>query len=423
MVEIQASTVSEVVFSIKKTLEHEYSDVTITGEISNLSYSSAGHYYFTLSDQNSSISCALFKMDAFRNPAIRKIKNGDKVLLRGPVSLYAKRGTFQVICKKIIPYGKGDLKAQFEFLKEKLRSAGYFDEENKIEIPTYPKKVAVITALRGAALQDFLNVMKRRCLWYDICIIPSIVQGDSCPNSIIKAIQKAEDMDGVDTIVITRGGGSMEDLWGFNDENLVKKVFSCEIPVISAIGHQVDYSLLDFVSDLRCETPSAAAEILSQPQTELDTRLRLCARELKTLFMEFRENLINRLEKVNPMQFLYALQNKFRRFEIQLERLKFFKSSDLVKINENQQYIDELIGSCEKQINDKIETKKTRLNHLEHLLSSLDPSNVLNRGYSYLQTKSGNVIASANEFDTISESEVLKIQFSDGQGQVKRWVK
>jgi exodeoxyribonuclease VII large subunit len=174
---------------------------------------------------------------------------------------------------------------------------------------------------------------------------------------------------------------------------------------------------------LRCETPSAAAEILSQPQTELNTRLKLCARELKSLFMEFREDLVKRLEKVNPMQFLFALQNKFRKFEMQLERLKFFKTSDLLKINENQQYIDELMSSCEKQINEKSDLKTTRLNHLKQLLSSLDPSNVLNRGYSYLQTKEGNVIASANEFDTISENDVLKIKFSDGEGQVKRWVK
>lgn len=420
MQEIQASTVSEVIFSIKKTLEFEYSDVTITGEISNLSYSSAGHYYFNLSDENSSISCALFKMDAFRNPTIRKIKNGDKVLLRGPVSLYAKRGTFQVICKKIIPYGKGDLKAQFEFLKEKLRSEGYFDEQTKLEIPVFPKKIVVITALRGAALQDFLNVMKRRSLWYDICIISSVVQGDACPKSIIGGIEKAESIKDVDVIVITRGGGSMEDLWGFNDEELVKKAFACKIPIISAVGHQVDYSLLDFVSDLRCETPSAAAEILSQPQTELDGRLKLCSRELRSLFLEFRSDLVARLEKTNPMQFLYALQNKFRQFEIRLERLAFFSSSDLLQIRENQQYIDELIESGKQHISSSVDSNKVRLNHLKDLLESLDPNNVLNRGYSYLKADDGKVITSVNDFAKIKKDEVLNIQFSDGQGQVKK---
>lgn len=418
--QIKTSTVSEVVSSIKRSLESEFVDLTVVGEVTNLSHSSAGHYYFNLSDDNSSISCALFKMDAFKNPAIRKIKNGDKVLLRGPISLYAKRGTFQIICKRILPYGKGDLKAQYEFLKEKLRSQGFFDDENKKQIPVLPKKIAVITAIRGAALQDFLNIIKRRSLWFDIVIVPSIVQGDTCPRSIIKALNNIEKAEGVDLVVITRGGGSSEDLWGFNDEELVKRVYNFKIPIISAIGHQVDYTLLDYVSDLRCETPSAAAEIISQEQTKLNSRLTRCTRELNSLFRLFKSSLTERLEKVNPLQFAFSLQKKFRQNEIMLEKIKFFEKADPLDINSSQRYLDELIERAKSVLIKKYDEKNQKIILFEKLLGSLDPTKVLGRGYTYIKTNSGKVLSSLREFDSIDKDEIMNIQFSDGNGQVKK---
>ena len=255
--DMKALAVSEAVNLIKRSLESEFFDLTIVGEVSNFTSSAAGHFYFTLSDKDASLSCAMFKMDAMRNPIIRKIRNGEKVYLRGPISVYAKRGTFQLLGKKILKYGQGDLKAQFEFLKEKLRSQGFFDLENKKEIPRFPKKIAVVTAKQGAALQDFLNVMKRRSLSYDILICPALVQGDAAPASIIKALNVISSRSDIDLIVITRGGGSMEDLWAFNNEELVKCIYNLKAPVISAIGHQVDFTLSDFVADMRCETPTA----------------------------------------------------------------------------------------------------------------------------------------------------------------------
>ena len=305
---LKASSVTEVVSSIKNSLEKEYFNLTILGEVSNLSLSSAGHYYFNLSDKNCSISCALFKMDALRNPAIRKIKNGAKVLLRGPISVYAKRGTFQVICKSIIPYGEGDLKAQFDFLKEKLNSQGYFDPQKKQLIPTLPTRIAIITALQGAALQDFLNIMKRRSFHYQVTIVPSIVQGDDCPRSLIKALTKVEKVGGFDVVVLARGGGSMEDLWGFNDEELVKKIFSMSIPTISAIGHQIDYTLSDYVCDMRCETPSAAAEILSQGQTQVIQNLKVAGKSLKNSFKIFKSDVLGRLQGVSPKYLRNSIQ-------------------------------------------------------------------------------------------------------------------
>src|SRR5690606_12931867 len=217
-----------------------------------------------------------------RNPLIRNLKNGDKIVVVGPISVYQKRGSFQLLAKRIFPAGEGQLKLQYERLKARLSQEGLFDIEKKKPIPKFPRRIAVITAEHGAALQDFLNVMERRSLWMDILIIPALVQGDGAPRSLLNALKKAESIEGVDVIVLTRGGGSIEDLWGFNDENLVRAIDNCTIPVISAVGHQVDFTLCDYVSDHRSETPTAAAEILSQPQTELNSRLVFCQSRIKS---------------------------------------------------------------------------------------------------------------------------------------------
>ena len=273
-------SVSEVIFNIKRLLEGEFRTVSVEGEISNLSHSSSGHWYLTLSDSDSSLSAAVFKMDALRNPLMKSLKNGDKVICSGSIGVYNKRGTFQLIVKRISPVGKGDLKEQFEMLKRKLAAEGLFDPQIKKEIPTLPNRIAVITAKGAAALQDFLNIIDRRTQWYDILLSPALVQGDAAPASLRKALfnvikysMDAPEDKKIDVIVFTRGGGSMEDLWAFNDEGLAWDIFNCPIPVISAVGHQVDTTICDMVSDLRCETPSAAAEVLSSAQAEIKETL------------------------------------------------------------------------------------------------------------------------------------------------------
>src|SRR5665647_366517 len=276
MMNLEAATVSDLLSSIKDVLENHFHEVMVQGEVSNLSPSTSGHWYFSLSDDKASISCALFKMDALRNPLIRSLKDGDKIIIFGPLSVYSKRGTFQILAKRIMPAGAGQLKLQFERLKAKLSAEGLFDLDIKKILPTFPQKIAVITAEHGAALQDFLNVIKRRSLWLDIIIIPALVQGDGAPRSLISALKKAQNLDGVDVVVLTRGGGSMEDLWAFNDEELVRTIAACPIPVVSAVGHQVDFTICDYVSDFRSETPTAAAETLSQPHTERKARLQYC---------------------------------------------------------------------------------------------------------------------------------------------------
>ncbi len=419
MLDQNISSVSDVVGAIKTTLEFEYADILIEGEMSNLSSSSAGHYYFTLSDDQSSLSCALFKMDAMRNPFIRRAKNGDKVIIRGPISVYAKRGTFQLITKKITPSGKGDLKAQFELLKQKLSKEGLFDVTKKVSIPKLPRRIGVITAESGAALQDFLNVLMRRCHWYDILIIPAVVQGDNCANSVIAGIDKAEAIGDLDVLVLTRGGGSMEDLWGFNDESLVRRVAKSKIPIISAIGHQVDFTLLDFVADQRCETPSTAAEFLSQGQTQISDRLQLSLQKLKILFSNFSSKLKNRLDRINPLRVSGLLQQKVSNLMNRLERNNLEKRQNLLKLNDFEFHLDELVSRLETNSKNMVLNSKHRLEIAQKSLFNLNPKQVLSRGYTYIEDKD-TIITNIDDFDALPADHDLKIVFKDGSRNVKK---
>ncbi len=415
-----ARSVSEVVNAIKVSLEYEYSDLTIVGEITNLSSSAAGHYYFTLSDSNASLSAALFRMDANRNPVIKKLKDGDKVIVRGPLSVYPKRGSFQILAKRILPYGKGDLKAQFEMLKRRLSEEGLFDQELKKEIPKIPGRVAVVTAKGGAALQDFLNIMRRRMLWHDIVIVPCTAQGNECAPSVIRALKKIETLDDIDTVVITRGGGSIEDLWGFNDENLIRTVYDFNIPVISAIGHQVDYTLLDFVADLRCETPSAAAEILSQEHTALKSRLDYSAKDIKNLFFQFQSKLMKNIEELNPKNLLHLLKERFYQANTRLKEANPVEKLGLLKLNESMMAADEYASALSDRMTKTLNENVHKTELAGRVLEGMNPKKVLGRGYTIIQTKSGKLLTSKKEFDSINNNEKLEIEFSDGIGSVSK---
>ena len=319
---LETKNVSQVISEIKSLLESEFTNVSIEGEVTNLSLSSSGHWYFTLSDKNASISAALFKMDALRNPMIKKIKDGEKVLLIGDINVYPKRGTFQVIVKKITPLGEGDLKEQFEKLKKRLASEGLFDLERKKAIPALPKRVAIITALRGAALQDFINIYKRRSIWMDLVVIPTLVQGDDAPrslraslHSIIKYSLEAPPEKKIDIIVLARGGGSVEDLWAFNDEGLAWDLFNCPIPTVSAIGHEVDFSIADYVCDLRAETPSAAAEVITHQQTLIKDKMRTLKVRLLSLIEIKISRFNNRLKHAHPHTILNIIWGRINEYQ------------------------------------------------------------------------------------------------------------
>lgn len=421
MLGFDAPSVSELVGSIKELLEESFQEVMVQGEVTNLSPSGAGHWYFTLSDDNSCISCALFKGDALRNPIIRNLKDGDKIIIVGPISVYQKRGSFQLLAKRIMPAGEGQLKLQFERLKAKLSHEGLFDIDKKKPIPKFPKRVAVITAEHGAALQDFLNVMKRRSLWLDILIVPALVQGEGAPRSLVAALKKAQSIQNIDVIVLTRGGGSLEDLWAFNDENLVRAISACEIPVISAVGHQVDFTLCDFVADVRSETPTAAAETLSQPQTELKSRLVFCYSHLKSDLFKLYQHVQLLNQKTHPRELLNFMRHKTFDAHQRLAKIGLKdRARDLIGFNEANQRLDEAVLKLEHSIGKKSQSMNDRLSRFEHVLGALNPSNVLQRGYTYLSGPDGDVVTSAKNFIKYKSGEKFEITFHDGKGSISK---
>ena len=421
MMEFEAATVSDLVSSIKNLLEEEFQEVFVQGEVSNLSPSSAGHWYFTLSDEGASVSCALFKGDALRNPLIRTLKNGDKIIVLGPISVYQKRGSFQILAKRVLPAGAGALKLQFERLKAKLAAEGIFDLDRKKPLPKFPQRVAVITAEHGAALQDFLNVFKRRSLWCDIIIIPAIVQGDAAPKSLIQAVKKAESLPGVETIVLTRGGGSLEDLWAFNDEELVRTIDRCQIPVVSAVGHEVDFSLCDYVADHRSETPTAAAETLSQPQTELMARLRFCQTHLKSDLFKLGQRIELISHKFHPREMINIVSQKVQRAQKTLSQIRLHdRAEELIGVLEATQMVDELQLRLTHATKVKMTSHSEKLKRFEHVLSALNPKLVLKRGYSYVQVLNKDVVPTKEQFNKLPSGARLTIQFHDGQGEVTK---
>jgi exodeoxyribonuclease VII large subunit len=417
MLGFDAATVSDLVSSIKEVLEDQFQEVMVQGEVTNLSPSGAGHWYFTLSDENASLSCALFKGDAMRNPLIRNLKDGDKIVIVGPISVYQKRGSFQVLAKRIFPAGEGQLKLQYERLKTRLSQEGLFDIEKKKALPSFPKRVAVITAEHGAALQDFLNVMKRRSLWLDILIIPALVQGDGAPKSLLSAFKKAQSIKEVDVIVLTRGGGSLEDLWGFNDENLVRAIADCPIPVISAVGHQVDFTLCDYVADLRSETPTAAAETLSQPQTELKSRLLFCQSHLKSDLFKLYQHVQLMTQKFHPREMLNLMKQKIHQGEKRLGQIHLQeRAADLIGLTEATQRLDEGLLKLRHTTELQGRSLNDKLLRLDQVLSALNPARVLGRGYSYVRLAEGDVLTSLKAFEKRPKGTKIEIYFQDGKG-------
>ncbi|MBY0412772.1 MAG: exodeoxyribonuclease VII large subunit [Bdellovibrionales bacterium] len=423
--------VSQIVGEIKDLLEHEFTNISIEGEVSNLSLSSSGHWYFTLSDKDSSLSAALFKMDALRNPQIRMMKDGAKVVVVGDINVYPKRGTFQVIVKRIVPVGVGDLKEQFEKLKRKLASEGLFDLESKKPIPAMPKRVAIITAQRGAALQDFINIYKRRSIWMDLLVIPTLVQGDDAPRAIRSSLHRVieysmkMELEGhadkkIDLIVLARGGGSLEDLWAFNDEGLAYDIFNCPIPLISAIGHEVDFSISDFVADLRSETPSAAAEVITHQQTMIKDKITNVRSRLKNVMGYKLSRFENRLKRADPHSVLNMILRNLSNLQRRLTKCDIRKRlHELTNIHEFYLELDESLARMQQAFSDRIKEWHHQMDKSRDVLKVLNPKNVLERGYGYLETEKGKVVSNTLDFDKLPQSASLNLHFHDGIRKVK----
>ena len=264
--------VSDLLNEMRRLMEASYAEIWIEGELSSLSTPASGHLYFSLKDQQSQLRCAMFRNRASTSKYNPKV--GDLVRVRAKISVYTARGDLQCIVQYIEEAGEGLLQRRFEELKTKLKAQGLFEPAHKQPLPSFAEHIGIITSPTGAAIKDVISTLQRRCPAIPVIIYPAVVQGQSAAASIIEAIRNARQHGQCDVLVLTRGGGSLEDLWCFNDENLANEIFDCPIPIISGVGHEVDFTIADLVSDLRAPTPTAAAEILSPDTNQLQSQLR-----------------------------------------------------------------------------------------------------------------------------------------------------
>ncbi len=382
-------SVSQVNRYIKNLLERDVflNDVFVEAEISNFKAHSSGHFYFTLKDENASISVVMYKSYA------EKIKflpeNGMKVTVYGYVSLYEKTGQYQIYAQIIEPTGKGALYAAFEQLKNRLEKEGIFDADKKKKLPQFPKKIAVLTSPTGAAIRDVIRICKRRNPCVKIVIVPVIVQGDFAVESICKGLKLINEYKNVDLIILGRGGGSIEDLWCFNDEKVARAIFKSKIPIISAVGHETDFTISDFVADVRASTPSAAAEIAVP-----------CLSDIKDRLYCLYDDMDNALQ--------WKKSDYKRRFEYAVQSAFFNKPFE--KINELKQKIYEVDKNIFKAVLNKKDNTNIRFNNLIMRLEGVSPMNVLKRGFSIVY-KDNKPISS---IDDVLENDIVKVNLKNG---------
>ena len=389
-------TISQLTSQIRNTLEPEFMDVWVQGEISNYRPAASGHIYFSLKDSTASIATAIFGWGLRSKQRPRfEVKDGLQVLCHGKLSVYPPRGTYQLVVDQIEPLGAGALQLAFEQLKAKLQAEGLFDPERKRPLPRYPKKVVVMTSPTGAAVKDIVTVIQRRAPNVEIVIVPAVVQGDGAAEQIITAIERANTQNLGDVMIVGRGGGSIEDLWCFNDENLARVIVGSEIPIISAVGHEIDFTIADFVADLRAPTPSAAAEIVTAH------------------WVDFAQKLAD---------FTRRLAEAIRRTVVQKKLLLEHVSARLKhprdQIREQAQRCDELSERLDRAMHQYLDKRRSRLEQFMGKLDALSPLRVLDRGYTIVrdQDESGRVIKSAQE---LKPDQKLELTFVDGTRQVR----
>lgn len=380
-------TVSQLNNYMKKLVEHQpvLGDILIKGEISNYKLHYSGHHYITLKDNGGVLKAVMFKGAAQSLTFVPD--NGMKVVARGKISVYEPGGTYQLYINEMTPDGLGELYAAFEKLKEKLKNEGYFDDEHKKPIPKYPKKVGIVTATTGAAIRDIINVITRRYPACEILIYPSLVQGPSAAANIAEGIEYFNKQNEVDTLIVGRGGGSIEDLWAFNEEIVAKAVYNSNIPIISAVGHETDFTICDFVADLRAPTPSAAAELAVPDCAELISRV-------STLKVRLTQSVLNLIRTNKAL----------------ISRLSL--SSPVRTIEEFRQKTDFLFTRAEKAFMLMMSQKKEAFSKACAKLDAMSPLSVLSRGYSVAENKSGKVVKTTSD---LASGDDFTLRLSDGK--------
>ncbi|WP_370979161.1 exodeoxyribonuclease VII large subunit [Agaribacterium sp. ZY112] len=429
-----AISVAELNHRAKQLLEGELGQIWVCGEISNFSRPSSGHWYFTLKDQQAQIRCAMFRG---RNGLVRhQPKAGDQVIIRGKISLYEPRGDYQLIADSLRLAGEGLLQQQFEQLKQRLHDEGLFAPEWKKPLPEHSQRIAVISSATGAALQDILTVLKRRDPGLEVILIPASVQGAQAPSDLLYALRIAEQLDNIDTILIGRGGGSLEDLWAFNDEQLARAIFACQTPIVSAVGHEIDFSICDFVADVRAPTPSAAAELISRDSSQDRIRLQHLSIRLRSAWLRFCARQQDQLQQLSkqlkhPGEKIEQWQQRCDRAENSLTQAI---SSSLEKLKQqliqNQRllishnpghglpYKKQKLIQLNKRLNlaaeRALQHKQQSIAKLAAELDLVSPLATLSRGYSIVRDKDNKIVRSIKQLKTDTN---ISIQLDDGQAQ------
>jgi exodeoxyribonuclease VII large subunit len=400
-------TVSELSFQIRDMLERRFIDVWVEGELSNYKASTSGHLYFTLKDDRAQLRAVCFR-NAARLLRFRP-ENGKMFRARGRVSTYEDRGEYQLIVEVLEPAGLGALQLAFQQLKEKLEKEGLFSPERKRPIPAFPRKIGIVTSPKSAALRDILTVLKRRHNAINVLIFPAEVQGDGASLQVMEGIDYLSRSTDVDVIIVARGGGSMEDLWPFNEERVARAIVRSRKPVISAVGHEVDFTICDFVADLRAPTPSAAAEIVIQSKAEIADRVRQLETRLESLMKYRLSSLRNFLSsKVGSRGFVVA-ENRIRRMVQRVDDLAFRleRSGSSGTMTRARKHQVELLGQrLGGAIHRSLKGWHQAFARTAHTLDALSPLAVLERGYAICTTPEGQVIRSTESVEIESEVRV-----------------
>ncbi|UCE67837.1 MAG: exodeoxyribonuclease VII large subunit [Candidatus Zixiibacteriota bacterium] len=364
-------SISELTREIKAILEVSFLKVWVEGEISNYTHHSSGHRYFTLKDQNAQIRCVMWKWmgkHLFFEP-----QDGIKVKAGGQVTVYEKSGQYQLVVSSMQPAGIGELELSFQQLRKKLSEEGLFDPEHKKPLPEFPETIGIVTSPTGAAIRDILNIIRRRAPWVKILLWPVLVQGEGAAAQISHAIKRFNELDNVELLIVGRGGGSLEDLWAFNEEEVARAIFESKIPVISAVGHEIDFSISDFVADLRAPTPSAAAEIAVPDGDGLLSRIAGYASDLFTISRSVIDDSSRQLAEVSA-------------------RYGFRKPMEMIV--QRAQRCDELTNLINIHSSHKMEGLKRQSQALFEKLEMVSPKAVMKRGFSYCRDKEGRAVRS-----------------------------
>jgi len=418
---------------IRDKIEKNFPTVWVQGEISNFKPHTSGHFYFSLKDEKSQISAVMFK--GFNNRLKFTPENGMEVIVRGKITVYEPRGSYQVFCETMEPVGAGALQKAFEQLKAKLQKEGLFDAKHKKTLPAFPKHIGVVTSPTGAAIQDILNVLGRRYKAAHVTVIPARVQGDLAAGEIVRGIELANKVGGFDVLIVGRGGGSVEDMWCFNEEKVARAIFASQIPIISAVGHEIDFTIADFVADYRAPTPSAAAEVVAKSASEIGEKILQSERRLMQMMQFKLSDLLTRVNLwqsrlVDPQRRLQDLVIRCdelaqrllggwqrtlteRRLRVRILRERVKNPQSLIALK--RQKLSNLENTLQRQVKRGLEKRRERLGAAIGILESLSPLQVFQRGYAAV-FKGKAIIRRAQD---LKVGEALSVQLAEGAIDVK----